>query len=91
VQYSTAALPQRQQRAMENIYIKRVHFDPEFEAAEEERSNRRLIRQKEEKVGRDCHWLMAESSSVVLLLSLLLLVADRGLKRHYNILCMSCS
>jgi hypothetical protein len=54
-----------QQRAMECIHIKHVHFEPKFEAAEEERSHRRLARQKEKKVGRYCHLLMAGSSSVV--------------------------
>jgi hypothetical protein len=47
-----SVLPQRQQRAMD---IKRVHFDPKFEAEDEDRARRRRTRQKENKVGRDYH------------------------------------
>jgi hypothetical protein len=35
--------------------IKRVHFDPKFEAEDEDRARRRRTRQKENKVGRDYH------------------------------------
>jgi hypothetical protein len=37
-------------------HIKQVHFHPAFEAEDEERSRRRLAREEEKKVGRDCTW-----------------------------------
>jgi hypothetical protein len=57
----------KQQRAME--CIKRVHFHPTVDAAEEGRTHDvwdpRIALRADRKVGCDCHWLMAGSSSVV--------------------------
>jgi hypothetical protein len=51
--------------SMELAHIKHVHFDPAFEAEDEERSRRKRARQEEKKVGRDCDCTIRSSAVVV--------------------------